>query len=115
MLAVGHPPWRVVAFRRHAPDRGVISVLLVVDRDLHKGNARPVRRDLRVSDPVELKDIFLGDRALLLGKSGNRQGTDGGDGKQAAGKLHETPSQVKPKCYSTGQGKAVSLQPGSHV
>src|SRR5215470_6380129 len=84
MLAVGHAPRRVIPFCRYAPDRRVVSVLLVVDRDLHKGHARTVGRDLRIADPVELKDVFVGDRTLLrLGKSGNRRGTDGGDDEQA--------------------------------
>jgi len=65
MLAVRHAAGSFAAARPHAPDGSVIAVFLFVDRDLYKSNARSIGRDLRIADPVELKNIFLGDRALL--------------------------------------------------
>src|ERR1700756_3811480 len=89
MLAVGHAARLFVAASPDAPDGSVISIFLVVDRDLYEGHARSVGRDLRIADPVELEDVFLGDRTLLrLGKGRNRGGKTQRDDKNTASTRH---------------------------
>src|SRR5258708_22197359 len=63
--AIRDAPRRFAAVRGDAPDRSVVAVLFLVDRHLHKSYARAVRRNLGIADPVELKNIFLGDGPLL--------------------------------------------------
>ena len=65
MFAVGHAARLFVAARPDAPDGSVVSGLLLVHRDFDEGHARTVGRNLRIADPVELENIFLGDRTFL--------------------------------------------------
>src|SRR5438270_11493388 len=91
MFAVGHAAGRFVAAHANAPDRGVIPVFLLVHSDPHKGHARSIRGDLRIADPVELKNIFLCDGTFLrLGKSGHRRGQQQRDRKKTGGTGHES-------------------------
>src|SRR3954453_21412094 len=74
-LAVARPARRRVArsvrdparlragARCHRPDGGVVRVLLFVDCDADERDLRAVRRELRITDPVELEQILLGDVA----------------------------------------------------
>src|SRR3954454_5422658 len=74
-LAVARPARRRVArairdparlragARCNRPDGGVVRVLLFVDGDADERDLRAVRRELRITDPVELEQILLGDAA----------------------------------------------------
>ncbi len=50
---------------RHTPDGRIVTFLLLINRYAHKGHVRSIRRNLRVSNPYEIEQIFFGDVALL--------------------------------------------------
>ncbi len=91
ILAIGRPARRAVTLAAgerlqraagggDAPDGGVVAVLLLVDGDPDKRDARAVGRNLRVADPDELEEIFFCDGALLCVQregAGDKQGNSG--------------------------------------
>src|SRR5688500_3393083 len=90
VLAIRRPAWRIIAWSvgqlarfagrcSDGPDGGVVTVFLVVDGDANEGDARSIRRDLRVSDPDEVKKILLGDISFLRKR---RRGDEYNDDKQ---------------------------------
>ena len=56
-------------FERHSPDGSIVTFLLLVNRHAHKRHSRSVRRDLRISNPDEIEQIFFRDIALLTERS----------------------------------------------
>jgi hypothetical protein len=65
------------ARRRDAPEARVVAILLLVDRDQHVSSLTPIRRDLRVRDPLELQKVGFGDGSAL---GGTRQTAKKGQG-----------------------------------
>src|SRR5215475_6352010 len=88
-LAVGRPSRRRVsrpggqlprraAVRRYDPQRRIVAVGLLIDPYADEGDARSVRRNLRVGDPRELEQVRLSNQPLLRARRGaGRSG--GGD------------------------------------
>src|SRR5262249_14877351 len=110
VLAVGHAARLLVAARAHAPDGGVISGPLFVHRHFYKRHPRAVRRNLRIANPVEVEDVFFGDRALLrLGKGGDGPNKTQRNDKNTAGTRHGD-SLGETDFYITGKQSAVSNQ-----
>src|SRR5579859_1330327 len=50
-----------LASGRHDPDRVAIFASVLIDGLLHIGDARPIRRNLRVADPLPAVEVFCGD------------------------------------------------------
>src|SRR5690348_4922047 len=101
MLAVSHAARLVATGHRDRPDGGFIAGLLFIHRDLDEGNARTVRRDLRIADPVELENVFLSDGTLLpLGKSDDCGTNDQSRDEETSSTVHEG-SLMETDCYST--------------
>src|SRR2546421_1764412 len=47
------------------PDRGVVAFFLFVHRHPHKRDPRSIRRNLRITDPNKIPEIFFGDVSFL--------------------------------------------------
>ena len=83
---VWRPAWRciVIAFcqlvrllaarDRHRPDRRVVAFFLLVNCNADKCDTRSIRRNLRVSDPDKIEQIFFSNVALLRRDDGCRRG-----------------------------------------
>jgi len=58
---------------RNGPDGSVVAVLLFIDGDAHKSDARAIGRNLRIADPVKGEEIFFSDVSLLRGSGTNKE------------------------------------------
>ena len=54
---------------RDSPKRSIVAFLLFINRDANEDHARPVRRQLRIADPDEVEEIFLGDVSLFRART----------------------------------------------
>ena len=61
---VAHPYYQRLR-RIQQVERRVIAITLRIHRCLHKHCPAPIRRELRIANPNEAEDVFLGDVSLL--------------------------------------------------
>ena len=55
----------IIARGRNHPDGSVVTIFLLVHRYAHKRDAVSIGRNLRITDPDKIEEIFFGDVALL--------------------------------------------------
>jgi hypothetical protein len=67
MRAIGQPMRRFLVRNRDRPDGGVITELFFVHAHVHEGDARSIRRNLRITDPDEIEQVFFGNAAFVRG------------------------------------------------
>src|SRR6266550_7137227 len=67
MRTIGQPVRRFLVRRRDRPDGGVITNLFFVYADAHEGDARSIRRNLRITDPDEIEQVLFGYAAFIGG------------------------------------------------
>src|SRR5205823_4515610 len=67
MRAIGQPVRRFLIRSRDRPNRGVVTELFFIHTHAHKGDARPIRRNLRITDPDEIEQILFGNAAFVRG------------------------------------------------
>src|SRR5438128_12397124 len=79
---------------RDRPDRRIVAFLFLVHGHAHKRHARSIRRNLRIADPDEIEEIFLGDVAFL-----SKRVTDSRDQKKAndEARMSNDEGMTKPK------------------
>ena len=71
---------RIAPVGRHDPHRGVVAVLLLVDRHPHEGHPLPIGRDLRLGDPHEPEQVRLRDGTWVrCGRGDGRSHQRGAD------------------------------------
>src|SRR5438270_12612836 len=72
MRAIGQPMRRFFVSRRDRPGGGVITNLFFVYAHAHEGDARSIRRNLRITDPDEIEQVLFGYAAFIGGSRRDR-------------------------------------------
>src|SRR4051794_17642159 len=73
MVAFGQLMRRLTFSGADQPDRCIVAFLFLVSRHPDEGNARPVRRNLMITDPDKIEQILFGYVSLLSKRDASSQ------------------------------------------
>ena len=75
-LAAGQTMRSFVAGGRHGPDRRVVALFFFIHGHANERDARAIGRNLRIADPNEIEQIFLGNVPLSGPDGGGKRDDD---------------------------------------